>query len=1050
MRSVLSSRLDKALRRLGVVLLAGIALTCAGTPAAADCTTSGNTVTCSSTGGDQTTTIGTGVEDQVTVNVLPGATIAVGPDTVGVLLQSQNAVTNSGVISSGDATFLFSGGVLFFGDDNVVINNGSIAVGNAAGGQAAGIRSFGVNLSVTNNNSIVVGNGSGTTSYAFDASGVVLGNNSRITNNGSIVTGNFSQGIFACCGNTIINSAGALIQAGNDSVAVFSGGSSNTVSNAGEIVVGNGTAPISFAYAILLSGDNSSATNTGTIRTGNLAVGMAIDDPAGGGATLTGNTLINGAGGTIIGGNGSYGMASGSQFIYPPDATLINNGTIIIGNSIAGVSPAIGMVGFGPAALTNRGSITVGDGTGGTQTFGLYVGEAGSSVVNAGSVVAGLFGIGIRAAGDGTTVNNSGTITVGAGGIGIEARLPFFGANATGPAITNSGTIIARAGATGVMFGDNGTLINSGSIQAIGDGTGTTGYSIFACACTTATITNLGILDGKIQAQGTVTTFVNNGLITITDSHAVQPIGPFNFNISDVGGGGGSSFTQTAAGTLSLRVMPGAPAPIDSLLGDTVTLAGTLRVAIQPGLYTNTTTTDTAVSLTNNGAANITTTFDSFVSSSPFFTVTPIYDTGNSANYTSLTLQLDRQALGSVAGMTPNQRAVGNVLEPGYSTGLTGDLATFYGNLLSATSLTVLDQLSGAGTAAAQDGAFAAGSQFGNAMFQQMQGWLSGTPGGNTFTFGTPLGYASAPKNKLASKPGSDAFAAMEPRDNTGRWSAWTSGFGSARSVDGEFGTANQTSTTVGGAFGVDRQLTPDFLLGFAVGGSGSNFSVSSLTTSGRINAGHAGVYAIQRMGTSYIAATMNYARGETSTDRTITGVGPTENAKGKFASDQLSGRIELGRKYGFRGYSVTPFVAIEPAALWQHAYTENSTTLGGAPGMLGLSYQSNTVTSLPLFLGAQIDATYSLAGGQTLSPFARLSWVHEFKPERRIQASFVSIPGGAFTVDGARATADAFRMETGGTLSFNNRAALFLNVTSEFSSRSHSIAALGGARMNW
>ena len=107
-------------------------------------------------------------------------------------------------------------------------------------------------------------------------------------------------------------------------------------------------------------------------------------------------------------------------------------------------------------------------------------------------------------------------------------------------------------------------------------------------------------------------------------------------------------------------------------------------------------------------------------------------------------------------------------------------------------------------------------------------------------------------------------------------------------------------------------------------------------------------------------------------------------------------------------------------------------------------------MTSLPLFLGAQIDATYSLAGGQTLSPFARLSWVHEFKPERRIQASFVSIPGGAFTVNGARATADALRTETGGTLSFNNRAALFLNVTSEFSSRSHSIAALGGAKIGW
>ena len=148
---------------------------------------------------------------------------------------------------------------------------------------------------------------------------------------------------------------------------------------------------------------------------------------------------------------------------------------------------------------------------------------------------------------------------------------------------------------------------------------------------------------------------------------------------------------------------------------------------------------------------------------------------------------------------------------------------------------------------------------------------------------------------------------------------------------------------------------------------------------------GHIGAYAVQRMGAAYLAATVNYARGETSTERTIAGVGPTEIAKGRFASDQLSGRFEIGRKYGFNGYSLTPFVALEPAVLWQRAYAENSTTLGGAPGILGLSYGSNTVTSLPLLIGAQIDARHVLANGQTLSPYARLSWVHEFKPERSI-----------------------------------------------------------------
>ena len=86
----------------------------------------------------------------------------------------------------------------------------------------------------------------------------------------------------------------------------------------------------------------------------------------------------------------------------------------------------------------------------------------------------------------------------------------------------------------------------------------------------------------------------------------------------------------------------------------------------------------------------------------------------------AVNVTLTRLAMTAVPGMTKNQRAVGNVLEPGYSTGLTGDLATFYANLFAATSLAVLDQLSGAGTAAAQDGAFAAGGQFSGMMMQQV------------------------------------------------------------------------------------------------------------------------------------------------------------------------------------------------------------------------------------------------------------------------------------------------------------------------------------------
>ena len=52
-----------------------------------------------------------------------------------------------------------------------------------------------------------------------------------------------------------------------------------------------------------------------------------------------------------------------------------------------------------------------------------------------------------------------------------------------------------------------------------------------------------------------------------------------------------------------------------------------------------------------------------------------------------------------------------------------------------------------------------------------------------------------------------------------------------------------------------------------------------------------------------------------------------------------------------------------EGSTLWERGFTESSTT-GGLPGILGLTYQSQTVTSLPTFLGVQFDTRLALANG--------------------------------------------------------------------------------------
>jgi hypothetical protein len=68
-----------------------------------------------------------------------------------------------------------------------------------------------------------------------------------------------------------------------------------------------------------------------------------------------------------------------------------------------------------------------------------------------------------------------------------------------------------------------------------------------------------------------------------------------------------------------------------------------------------------------------------------------------------------------------------------------------------------------------------------------------------------------------------------------------------------------------------------------------------------------------------------------------------------------------------------------------------------------------------------------------------RLSWVHEFKPDRAINASLIALPAAAFTVDGPHA---------GAKLALAPNAWLFASFDGEFSSRSQSYAGKGGARV--
>lgn len=789
--------------------------------------------------------------------------------------------------------------------------------------------------------------------------------------------------------------AAACVQSGSTvtcSGVTNTGFGTGAENNLALTVLPDGSIAVGAAQAAVNLGSGNTVVNNGAIAVGDNSIG------------------IQGAGNNSFTNNGSMTVGANSVAMFTlGNSTLTNTGTV--GSTVLG---AVGLDALGTGnTIVNSGIINM------TGTASVGIASSGAAILNSGAITVGSAG-GTNGAGiwldGGNTLNNTGTVTAaGANG----SALSFVG---DGNTVTNSGLIAATAsGASGIAFigSQNNTIVNNGTIRA-----GMNGYSLASLGTTGNSITNNGTLDGQMMVFGGGNSLTNAGLITITDPGTALTAGNLIF---------AGTFTQTAQGTLALRVDNAGLH--DGLLVDGAGLNGTLRAVLQPGLYGTTTTYANVLvsgSPVNGQFANVT-------SSSVFFNAVATY------NASSVDLTLIRQGFGAVAGETVNQSSIGNALEAGYSTALTGTAATFYSNLLQAGSLHALDLLSGEGTSGTQNTAFHAGALFGRTMDDRMEAWRAAYRGG--VTGAGALGYAAERPNAATS-----AFAALKaPAIAQPQWNVWAAGFGAEQRLAGDArtGSADFRDRAAGGSIGIDRLVNPDLLVGIAAGGSSATFSVNDRATSGRLEGAHVGAYAMQRFGAGYLSAQLAWSRFNNSTTRTITGIGATETAQGSFASDQLGGRLEIGHAFDVAHVSVTPFAAIQAARLWQSAYAETSTA-GGAPGVLALSYAAREVNSLPASLGVKFDGRLVLGNGMIWTPFVHGSWVHEFEPSRVVTAALTGLPVPAFTIAGASAASDTARLDLGSRLALNRWWEVSARFTGEFSNVGQSYSGMGAVRASW
>ena len=1031
-------------------LLAGLQLSTIS--ARADCVLSGQTVICS--GSDTVGGFSAGALSSLMVNVLSGA-----------------VVNDDGFASLG------------LDDSNTVVNSGTLA-------PAAGLKGIYANdlNNITNKSLITVGDG---------GFGIFVANSNTITNNGSIVTGAGGTGIWAEFNNKITNAATGVISVGDDSVGIFVSGNFitstgfNVVTNAGVITVGSqtGFSQIAGIYSIftdntiynlagatitvgdgtkgiLMQGaDRAVVVNDGTINTGLSGFGISVQ---GDDVKVTSSSLINGL-------NNSAGI-----YVQGDRATITHSGTMTLGNTSAGITL---QGNSGSIVNTATGNILAGN-----NSYGINVSGDNNTIINNGKIVVagnGLSstGISVNSIFASNTIINTGSITVGDNGVGILVSTSFGGSNN----IFNSGRIEVGTGlgAVAIDFCNCGTgvlTLGPGSViigDVIGAGInvfrlGGTGKDTFDLSSIGGQYTGFGefnkvdssnwtvvgtgaqdwnVLGGTLTVNGTITGFVyvNNGAtlggtgtvgttflfngatlapglpnalgtLTITDQLTFCNCAFYNVKVTS----GGSDLTQVVAGVFSTAL---------------AYLEGTVRVASLDNTYKF---NSPYKILTAAGG------FDFGFGASRFDSLVTPTGINGVLSYTTTDVNLTLvSALGQLSGLNINQRNVANALDGAFNSGgISGALgAIFNGNIPLN-----LTQASGEIGTGSQQATFDAMNLFLSVLtdpFVTGRGGIGGTSGA------TPYADESGANAYAANRVGTahDAFAKFVTKADVARndlmdprWSVWGSAFGggSNTSGNGTLGSQSATARAYGFAAGADYRISPDTLVGFALAGGGTNFSVNGFGT-GRSDLFQAGAFVRRNFGAAYVTAAAAYGWQDVTTDRSVTVAG-VDRLRAEFNANAWSGRVEGGYRFVTPWMGLTPYAAGQFTTYSLPAYAEQ--VLAGN-NTFALNYAARSVTASRTELGLRTDKSYAMQNG-VLTLRARAAWAHDFNTDRNVTALFQTLPGASFVVNGAAQAHDSALVTAAAEMKWLNGFSLAGVFEGQFSNVTNSYAGKGIARYSW
>jgi uncharacterized protein with beta-barrel porin domain len=831
---------------------------------------------------------------------------------------------------------------------------------------------------------------------------------------------------------------------------------------------------------LVTNGGTGHVSSTSTI-TGGTGGAATAHSGGGGGAGIffaQGGTFTND--GIVFGGTGgasqSSNGATGGAGVLGNNATVINNGQILGGGGGTNSGMPAGVGGSGVelwgGTLTNNSTGVIDGGQSGALSGeqgnggdGVLIRSGGASVIvtnfgliegryNAHSTgTTGSGGVGIVVDNDGSTVINAGRISGGLNSdrITTAKAMTITGTNDRLELWKNyafTGIVDATAG-TNATLAFGGTDNASFDVSQIGSTAQFQGFSsLDKSGTSTWTLTGTSTFTGPMTVNGG--TLLVNGDASTFSSMTVNAgatlggsgtVGTTMINGGTLTGGTGDangllnvngSLTFTAASTYLVQVSPSSASQVSATGSATLAGAGVNAVFASGSYVSKQYTILTA-------AGGVSGTFSGPVNTNlpTSFTSALAYDSKNA--YLNLTLNFTAPSGGGGtpesgsgsggapaavpfgSGLNGNQQHVANALVNSFNAN--GGIPLALGSLTPQG----LTQSSGETATGAQQTTFDAMNLFMGLMSDPTEHGTTPAP--------------SSPAQAYAEMP-TKAFPRFEPAFTPG-WSTWASGFGGSQTTDGNSGTGSNdvTSRIFGGAAGADYHLAPDALLGFAMMGGGTNFSVANGGT-GLSDLFQAGAFGRQNFGAGYVSAALAYGWQDITTDRYVVG----NHLHAEFDANSYSGRIEGGYRFTtLDGLGVTPYGAAQVTVFDLPSYAEQA--IGG--GLFALNYDSKDVTDTRSELGFRADRSF-VVGDAILTLRGRAAWAHDFDTDRSVSATFQTLPGASFIVNGAAMAPDSALITASAETTWRNGWSVAATFDGEFSDVTASYAAKGVVRYAW